>query len=136
MDDFLKQALEIAKAQAGVRAMTAEQVMAYAKELANGIRDASSCVPAECAEPEVDVEEAKKSIKEKSVTCLVCGKSFKMLGKKHLATHGFTPAEYKAHFGLKKGTALVCKELVRARRKKMNEMELWRRREGAGKAEA
>ncbi|MCR5563598.1 MAG: hypothetical protein K6F46_09610 [Desulfovibrio sp.] len=32
MDDFMKQALEIAKAQAGVRPMTPEQFMAYAKD--------------------------------------------------------------------------------------------------------
>jgi predicted transcriptional regulator len=70
----------------------------------------------------------KKAIKEKSVTCLECGKSFKILTKKHLATHGLAPEEYKEKWGYKKNTPLVCKSLQRERRKKMKEMRLWEKR--------
>jgi len=71
--------------------------------------------------------EAKKSIKEKSITCLVCGKTMKVITKKHLALHGLDAVSYRDKFGLKKGTPLTCKELQRARRKKMSEMKLWER---------
>lgn len=129
MDEFMKQALEVGKAQAGVRAMSAEQFSEFVQKLAANLRMVSEgvCTCTEDAEttPAVD---AKKSIREKSVTCLECGKSFKMLGKKHLASHGLTPEEYKEKYGLKKSTALVCRELVRQRRKKMQEMQLWTRK--------
>ena len=72
--------------------------------------------------------DAKKSIKEKSVTCLVCGKTMKVLTKKHLALHGLDAVSYREKFGLKKGTPLTCKELQRARKQKMSEMKLWERR--------
>ena len=129
MDEFMKEALEIAKAQAGVRPMTAEEFMAYVKEIAQGLLGVA-------VTKELDdyfeshpfpVEDAKKSIKERSVTCLVCGKSFKVLGKKHLALHGLTPNTYREKFGLKKGTPLICKALVKERRAKMKDMKLWER---------
>lgn len=128
MDEFMKQALEIAKAQAGVRAMTPEQFIAYAKEIADGLRGVGGGeAPVNTEEGAISAEEAKKSIKERSVTCLVCGKSFKVLGKRHLESHGLTPKEYREKYGLKKGTPLVCKALVKQRRAKMNEMKIWQR---------
>jgi predicted transcriptional regulator len=79
-------------------------------------------------EPAVD---PKKAIREKSVICLECGKSFKVLTKKHLASHGLTPEEYKEKWGYKKGTSLVAKALARERRRKMKDMKLWEKRRGA-----
>ena len=67
----------------------------------------------------------KKAIKEKSVTCLECGKSFKVITKKHLTTHDLTTEEYREKYGYKKGTALIAKALSKARKKKMQEMQLW-----------
>jgi predicted transcriptional regulator len=82
----------------------------------------------ESQEPAVD---PKKAIREKSVVCLECGKSFKVLTKKHLASHGLTPEEYKEKWGYKKGTSLVAKGLARERRKKMKDMKLWEKRRSA-----
>lgn len=70
----------------------------------------------------------KKAIKERSVQCLECGKSFKVLTKKHLATHDLTPDEYRAKYGYKKKTALIARGLAKARRKKMQEMQLWKKK--------
>ena len=130
MDDFMKQAIEIAKAQAAVRPMTSEQFMAFAKEIADGLRDTTSgAVRIKSAEAKnLSAIEAKKSIKEKSVTCLVCGKSFKVLGKRHLATHGLSPKEYREKFGLRKRAPLICKSLARERREMMKGMRLWERK--------
>ena len=79
-------------------------------------------------------QDARKSIKEKSVTCLECGKTFKILTKRHLATHGLTPEAYREKYGYKKTQALACKSLVRDRRAKMKSMALWERK--GQKAEA
>ena len=128
-DDAFVQALSITRAQAGVRSMTAQEIVAYAKEVAQGIRQMQgvAAAVAGAVEPAVDPKDA---VRESSVVCLECGAKFKMLTKRHLAQHGLTPDEYKAKWGLKKGTSLACKSLQRMRRKKMQDMQLWSRRKG------
>jgi predicted transcriptional regulator len=130
MDDYLKEALEIVKAQASVRNMTEEEITSMVKKVAEGIRGISEgvAVVEEGAAPSTD---PKKAIKEKSVTCLECGKVFKIITKKHLATHGLTADEYRAKHGYKKGTPLVSKSLQRERRTKMKDMKLWEKRKKA-----
>lgn len=130
MDEFLQQAIEITRAQAGVRVMSEDQVAEYLANVARNIANIANgqlTSPAE-EEPIVPVENPKRSIREKSVTCLVCGKKFKLLTKRHLETHNMTPASYRETFGLKKNLPLVCKELLRARKDKMQEMKLWEKR--------
>ncbi len=131
MDDFLKEALEIAKAQASVRTMTEEEILAMVHKLAvNLARIAGESTLADAGE-DAPATDPKKAIREKSILCLECGKSFKVLTKRHLASHGLTPAEYKEKWGYPKKTTLVCKGLARDRRKKMGEMKLWERRKKA-----
>ena len=127
MEDYLKEALEIVKAQASVRTMTEEEITSMVQALSSGIRNISEdpTGTTATAEPAVD---PKKSIMEKSIICLECGKSFKVLTKKHLASHGLTPEEYKEKWGYKKGTSLVAKALARDRRKKMKDMKLGEKR--------
>ena len=127
MEGYLKEALEIVKAQASVRNMTEEEITSMVRKLADGIKVISECgvVAEEGQEPAAD---PKKAVKEKSITCLECGKSFKILTKKHLGAHNLTPEEYRAKWGYKKATPLVCKALQRERRKKMKEMRLWEKR--------
>ena len=128
MDDYLKEALEIAKAQASVRVMKEEEITAFVQKVTQGIRVvAETEQPVELSTEEM-VLEGRKSVKEKSVTCLECGKNFKVLTKRHLATHGISTDDYREKWGFKKGSALVCKALQRERRKKMNDMKLWERR--------
>jgi len=140
MDDFAKEALALVKSQAAVRPMTEDDIVGMVASLAGKLRALCEGKPVE-AEPapvvlqeEEDVKpvmDPKASIKEKSVTCLVCGKVFKVLTKKHLALHGMDAKEYRAAFGLKKGTALTCKELQRMRRAKMKDMKLWEKKAAA-----
>jgi len=127
MEDSLKSALEIVKAQASVRNMTDEEITSMVRRLAAGIRDIGAGVPVVEAAQATDMD-PKKAIKEQSVTCLECGKSFKVITKKHLASHGLTPEEYKAKHGYKKTMPLVCKSLQRDRRKKMKDMRLWEKK--------
>lgn len=127
MDDYLKGALDLARAQASVRVMTEDEVAGFVQKLAMNLRGiAEGGMDAEVA-PLSDAD-AKKSIKEKSVTCLECGRVFKIITRRHLAQHGLTAEEYRAKYGFKKGTPLVCKALQRERRKKMKDMQLWERR--------
>lgn len=131
MDEFLKEALEIVKAQASVRTMTEDEITAMVRKLATGLKA--------IAEGEMNLEERccetggdpRKAIKEKTITCLECGKSFKILTKKHLASHGLDPDSYREKWGLKKNSPLVCKSLQRERRKKMKDMKLWEKRRKA-----
>jgi predicted transcriptional regulator len=127
MDDYLKEALDIVKAQASVRSMTEEEITSMVRSLANSIRGAfeGTGVGDESANPALD---PKKSIKEKSITCLECGKAFKILTKRHLSTHGLTPETYKEKHNMSKKASLVCKGLARERRKKMSDMRLWEKR--------
>lgn len=129
MDDYLQSALEIVKAQAGSRAMTEDEIISMVRSVANGIAaiTAGHALPTDDAAA-VSTIDPKKAIKEASVTCLECGKSFKVITAKHLAQHGLTPESYKAKYGYKKTQALCAKSLVRERRAKMKDMKLWERR--------
>lgn len=128
MDEFIKQALEIVKAQAGIRPMSEEEMMSMVTKIAASLRSVAECGATVEAGTETGTElniDPKKAIKEKSVTCLECGKNFKVLTKKHLSTHGITTEDYREKHGYKKGTPLIAKALSKARRKKMQEMQLW-----------
>lgn len=126
MEDYLKQALEIVKAQASVRTMTEEEITSMLRSLTSGIQAMTEGTASVAdAEPVID---PKNAIREKSVICCECGKSFKVLTKRHIASHGMTVEEYKEKYGYKKGTSLVAKSLARDRRKTMQGMKLWEKR--------
>ena len=126
MDEFIKQALDIVKAQASVRTMTEDEIASMVKKISLSIKDICAGNFTEGTPEEVPADiDPKKAIREKSILCLECQKTFKVLTKKHLAVHGLTPEEYRAKYGYKKGTPLIAKGLSRDRRKKMQEMQLW-----------
>ncbi len=131
MESYIKEALEIVKAQASVRNMSEEEITSMVKKLADGIRNINDGEMVSIEKPEITID-PKKAIKEKTITCLESGKSFKILTKKHLAKYGLTPDEYREKWGYKKGTPLVCKALQRERRKKMKDMRLWEKRKKKG----
>jgi predicted transcriptional regulator len=127
MEDYLKQALEIVKAQASVRNMTEEEINSMILNVTKGIKSVLS--DEQGAENQQEpATDPKKSIRERSIVCLECGKQFKVITRKHLAKHDLTPEEYKEKWGFKKSTSLVCRALARDRRKKMQEMQLWKKR--------
>ena len=129
MEEYLKEALEIVKAQASVRNMTEEEMSAMILALSRGIRETAREMPQEAAESTTSGVDPARAIREKSILCLECGKSFRVLTKKHLGKHGMTPEEYKAKWGYKKNTSLVARSLTRNRRKRMQEMQLWKKRQ-------
>lgn len=127
MEDYIKQAIEIVKAQASVRNMTEEEINSMILNVTRGIKSAIS-EEQQIEDQQDPAVDPKKSIRERSVICLECGKQFKVITKKHLAKHELTPEEYKEKWGFKKNTSLVCKTLARDRRKNMQKMELWKKR--------
>uniref|UniRef100_A0A7C3WCW6 Transcriptional regulator n=1 Tax=Fundidesulfovibrio putealis TaxID=270496 RepID=A0A7C3WCW6_9BACT len=129
MDDYLKEALEIVRAQAKVRVMTAQEIVAMVQNLVVGLKTVmSGVVPAVADDSSGKPLEAKKAVREKSIICMETGKPMKVITKRHLAKLGLTPDEYRAKWGYPKDMPLVCKDLQRARRKKMQDMRLWERR--------
>ena len=127
MDDYLKQAIELVKAQSSVRVMQEEEMVAMIRTLASSLKDLESGVHAE-EEEEAPMPSPAKSIREKSITCLECGKSFKLITRKHLAKHGLDADSYRRKWGIKSDAPLVCKSIQRVRRKKMKDMRLWEKR--------
>jgi predicted transcriptional regulator len=134
MDDLLQEALEIVKAQSSVRIMSEEEIISMIQNLVSGLRAFHKVVTVEEEQAAPSISPLK-SIKEKSIVCLECGKSFKIITKRHLASHGLEAATYKEKWGIKRGTPLVCKGLQRERRKKMKEMKLWEKRRSQSVAE-
>ena len=127
MEDYLKHAIELVKAQASVRIMSEEEIAAMISSLVGKLKKLDACEGSEdlvACSAEIPVADPKRSIKEKSIVCLECGKIFKVITKKHLILHGLDAVSYRAKWGLKKGTPLTCKELQRARRQKMKDMKL------------
>lgn len=136
-DEAMIQALAITKAQAGVRSMSAEEIVTYINDLVRAIRSTldKNTEDDGQAEEKVDTEglDPRKSIRENSVTCLECGQKFKMITKRHLRIHNLTPEEYKEKWGFRKNSSLACKSLQRMRRQKMKDMHIWDRRKNARK---
>lgn len=70
---------------------------------------------------------AALSDREDQVTCLVCGKGFKML-KRHLRTaHDLSEMEYRMRFGLPEGRPLVAPEYSRLKAEQAREAGLGQR---------
>ncbi len=131
MEEHVQHALEIVKAQASVRNMTEEEINSMVNRIASQLKEiieneGSSEQAQESQKPAID---PKKAIRENSVVCLECGKKFKVLSKRHLASHGLTPQEYREKWGFKKNTSMIAKSLARQRRKKMQEMQIWKKRQ-------
>jgi len=120
MKESVSAAIQLVKAQASMKPMTENEIIDLVSSLSFKIDNIGSEEI-----PQVASIEPKKSIKESSVQCIECGQTFKVLTKKHLATHGLTPREYRVKWGLKPKQPLAAKSVSRARRNKMQEMRLW-----------
>lgn len=130
MADYREMAVEFMNKQAGVRPMSPAEFAQGVKEAEEQFRamyepeDTMSTEPQYACDP-------KTAIKDRTITCVVCGKQFKIITKQHLLAHGMTPESYCEFAGYKKGTPLLAKQLQRERRSKMKELRLWER-DGSG----
>lgn len=135
MEEYIRQALEIVKAQAGFRTMNEEELNSMLRSISATIKQLT---------PVDDLAEGSsallpaapgKGVGLKSVSCHECGKQFKVLTKKHIMQHGLTPEEYREKWGYDKNAPLVCKKLQKERSKKMKDMRLWEKRKKSGEQE-
>jgi predicted transcriptional regulator len=67
----------------------------------------------------------KKSIKKHSVSCLVCGETFKQLSSRHLSAHDLDPKSYRQQFGIPMSQPLSAKATTALRRQVVNETRPW-----------
>ena len=108
--------------------MSEDEIISMVRRLSSDIKNVAEgegCVE-ELASSDVQ-SDPRKSIKEKSITCMEW-QDIQNFARKHLASHNLDAAEYREKWGLKKDTPLVCKGLQRERRKKMKDMKLWEKR--------
>ena len=143
--NYFEEALKLANNQASVRLMTDSDILAMVESLANGLKaihekieavevvESVEAVEESVIEPSISPAEVKKSIKASSIVCLECGKSFKVLGNRHLATHGLDAKSYREKYGMKKDTPLCAKDYLKASRERMASMRIWEKK---GKKEA
>lgn len=112
-DDILSLTTEIVSAYANRNQMSQgdlpgliQSVHATLSALASGTGESSA--PAAAEAPPAPAVPIDASISNDAIICLDCGKNFKTL-KRHLSTeHGYTPADYRARWGLSKDYPLVA----------------------------
>ncbi|MGD8386679.1 MAG: MucR family transcriptional regulator [Desulfobacteraceae bacterium] len=120
-------AAEIVSAQAAVSKLTPEEINELIKTTYDSLKSVKANEEGAEAEEAAPAMDPKKSIKQNSVTCLECGKKFKILTKRHLKEHGLTPKEYRKKWGFKARQPLSAKSLSAKRRKVAKEKNLGQR---------
>ena len=120
-------AAEIVAAQASAAKLSAEEINELIKKTYDSLKNVKADEEGAPEEEAAPAMEPKQSIKQNSVTCLECGKKFKILTKRHLADHNLTPKEYKAKYGFKARQPLSAKSLSAKRRKVAKEQNLGQR---------
>ena len=67
----------------------------------------------------------RKSIKKHSVSCLVCGETFKQLSARHLSAHDLDPKSYRQQFGIPMSQPLSAKATTAKRREVVQTTRPW-----------
>lgn len=147
MADFLKEAIEMVKAQATLKEMTPEQTMELVAKyqqsfltLANtsneallagqvGTGEAAPVAVTECGEQvvfEVDPQEALKRGQPNLITCAICGYQGKVLAKHIKVAHGMDVKEYKNLCGYTSKDRLTARNTTKARQKRMQDNPIYK----------
>ncbi len=107
--------------------MTPEAIASFTANMVKNLKAVS--VPDSNSEQPQFVCDPQKAIREKSITCAICGKTMRVMTQRHLNTHNITAEEYREMCGYKKDQALICKELRKARKKTLERTKIWERRD-------
>jgi predicted transcriptional regulator len=110
-----------------VRAM-AEDVPAFLKSMHTTLGELSSNAPGNAAAaPEyTPAVSPRSSVKHDYIVSLITGQKFKSL-KRHLASHGLTPTEYRERYGLKPDYPMVAPGYSEKRREVAKKLGLGRK---------
>lgn len=115
----------------------AEDVPAFLKSIHATIGELSGggvAVTAEAAPEYVPAVPVRSSVKPDYIVSLIDGRKLKSL-KRHLSTHGLTPAEYRERYGLKPDYPMVAANYSAQRREVAQKLGLGRKgRAARGKA--
>ncbi len=115
---------------------TAEEVPAFLRKMHETIGELSKVPEAEAAPavPEhVPAVPIRSSVKPDFLVSLIDGRKLKSL-KRHLSTHGLTPAEYRERYGLKPDYPMVAPNYSAQRRAVAQRLGLGRKARGAAVA--
>jgi len=114
---------------------TAEDVPTFLKSIHATIGELSSGGPAQ-AEPDYPpAVPVRSSVKPDYIISLIDGRKLKSL-KRHLSTHGLTPAEYRERYGLKPDYPMVAPNYSAQRRQVAQRLGLGRKGRDARAAAA
>lgn len=114
----------IVAAYAGANTVEAAELPGLVTSVGAAIAGLGQPEPDPAPEPSVPVN---KSVKPDAITCLHCGKGFKML-QRHLRTdHGVDPDEYRAQFNLPASYPMTAPEYSARRRDLALEIGLGRK---------
>ena len=110
---------EIVQSQTSAKQMTTEEVKTALKDTFQALKslqaaEVTNLVETDSAES-AQVLDPKKSIQRNKVVCLECGKEFKMLSGKHLASHGLDSKAYRKKYGFPARQPLCAKTLSEKR---------------------
>ncbi len=119
--------------------ISAEEVPAFLGKMHDTVSSLlGTATPAEPVEAPVEYTPAvtaRKSLASKDhIISMIDGKSYKTL-RRHLATHGMTPAEYRERYGLKADYPMVAENYSESRRAMAKKIGLGRK-PGARKTDA
>ena len=111
---------EIVQSQMCSKQMSTEEVKAALNDTFQALRSLQNAETKELADPVESVEtgvalDPKKSIQKNKVVCLECGQEFKMLGPKHLKSHGLDSKSYRKKYGFSARQPLCAKALSEKR---------------------
>lgn len=114
---------EVVTAQAQSRQMTLEEVAGSIRAVYQTLQELEQHTQ-DTNDSETNTEESlvllrrhpQKAFQRTKVYCLECGKSFKLLSNRHLATHALTPRSYKQKWGFPLRTSLSAQTLTARRR--------------------
>lgn len=130
MSDYREMALDFMNKQATIREMTPAEYVAGVKEAEKQF-ELLDQVEEEFSDQTMLVADPATAIKERTITCCCCGNQYRLLTRKHLASHGLDYEQYRQLCGYKPDLPLIAKSLQRERRNRMREMRLWQKKEGA-----
>jgi predicted transcriptional regulator len=115
---------------------TADEVPAFLRKMHETIGDLSKAPEAAAAPaaPEhVPAVPVRSSVKPDYIVSLIDGRKMKSL-KRHLATHGLTPKEYRERYGLKPDYPMVAPNYSAQRREVAQKLGLGRKGRAAAKS--
>ncbi len=129
---YLEMAKDLVLEQIHVRRVEAHEVIplmeATYRTLAHLDQAQSPTASVSAAPPDDSALPAnwRTSIQRKSVTCLVCGDTFKQLSARHLSKHDLNPRSYRHQFGIPLTQALSARTVTTRRRALAKEIQPWK----------